>query len=202
MCFQDYFLSWARRRTLTRLRTPASLCSVFGENLRKQARNGTKRFAYLPRILCDISPKNQHKCRACPSMLRSLVSPTTHKRAGRGPCPWSMAKALHRSNASCTLRLWITAEGQLLNAKTAKRPRSTRGRSDSRLRTVQLLCPTFVWVSAVSPRYPVLAVTVHAAAPKPKMEVIKQQISRMSPLGWQRRPRTEHKDIERGVGCV
>lgn len=56
MCFQDYFLSWARQRTLTCLQTPASLCSMFGENLKKRAHNGTWRFAFLPWILCNTPP--------------------------------------------------------------------------------------------------------------------------------------------------
>lgn len=74
---------------------------------------------------------------------------------------------------------------------------------DSSLRIFQLPFLTFVDLcSLVSPPSPVLTVTVQAPAPKPKMEAIKQRISWMSPLGWQRWPRTEHKDIERGVGCV
>lgn len=149
MCFQDYFLSWARRRTLTRLQAPASLCFMFGENLKKQARNGTKRFAYLPWMLCNISPKNQHKCHsvwalchACPSILRSLVSPTTHKRAGRGPCSWSMAKALHRSNTSCTLRLWITAEENFwMRGKTSSfNPQQVRRQVENCAASLSYLC--------------------------------------------------------------
>lgn len=54
MCFQDYFLSWARQRTLTRLQTPASLwpcLEIIWRNELVMALKGLLSFRY-----CVISP--------------------------------------------------------------------------------------------------------------------------------------------------